>query len=239
MNAGVIDPIEQALAADAPMHDVLDLVDAAIESATATGDSVTLDRIASLLDATASERSQEWSRLSIAAARARAAATRAAATVPAPSAISPTDAPAASVPTPLTATADEQLRYAGWWLRTAAYVIDSLVLGFAYTLLDATGASDSSFLVVVWLGIPVAYFAGMHAFHDGATIGKAVLGLAVRAADGSPVRLGRATGRATATFLLWIVVVGGLVDMVVGAADPRRQWVHDKIAGTIVIHGRS
>lgn len=239
MNSGVIDPIEQALAADAPMHDVLDVVDAAIESATATGDSVTLDRLASLLDAIASERGQEWSRLSIAAARARAAATRAAATVPAPPAISATDAPAASVPTPLTATADEQLRYAGWWLRTAAFVIDWLVLGFAYTLLDATGGSDSSFLVLVWLGIPVAYFAGMHAFHDGATIGKAVLGLAVRAADGSPVRLGRATGRATATFLLWIVVVGGLVDMLVGAADPRRQWLHDKIAGTIVIHRRS
>ncbi|MEX2547480.1 MAG: RDD family protein [Chloroflexota bacterium] len=78
----------------------------------------------------------------------------------------------------------------------------------------------------------VAYFAGMHAFYDGATIGKAVLGLAVRAADGSPVRLGRAIGRATATFLLWIVVVGGLVDMLVGAADGRRQWLHDKIAGT-------
>lgn len=240
MSAGVIDPIEQALAADAPMHDVLDLVDAAIESATATGDSVTLDRLASSLDAIASERGHEWSRLSIAAARARAVATRAAATGPAPCAISATDAPAASVPTPLTATADEQRRYAGWWLRTAAFVIDSLVLGFAYTLLDATaGGSGSSFLVLVWLGIPVAYFAGMHAFHDGATIGKAVLGLAVRAADGSPVRLGRAIGRATATFLLWIVAVGGLVDMLVGAADPRRKWLHDKIAGTIVIHRRS
>jgi uncharacterized RDD family membrane protein YckC len=79
----------------------------------------------------------------------------------------------------------------------------------------------------------------MHAFNHGATVGKALLGVAVQIADGREIGLGRGVGRAVATTVLWLTVLGGLVDMIVGAADEKGAWVHDKLAGTIVVRRRA
>ena len=239
MSAGIIEPIEQALAADASVHDVMNLVDQTIESATATGDGVTLDLLASFFDGVASERDQQWSWLSLAAARARALAVQAAATDPDTAATSPADAPGETEPTHLTAAAAEKARYAGWWLRTGAFFLDLFVLGVLEMiggLVSGGGDVGSNFLGLAVWGLPVAYFAGLHAFNRGATVGKALLGIAVLRTDSRRVGLGRAIWRSVATFLLWITGIPGLVDMAMGAADGRRRWLHDKMAGTIVVH---
>jgi uncharacterized RDD family membrane protein YckC len=245
MSAGIIEPIEQALAADASVHDVMNLVDQAIESATATGDGATLGLLASFFDRVASERGQQWSWLSMAAERARTLAVQAAATDPEPEPEpepSPTpaaDAPGATEPTPLTAAAYEKERYAGWWRRTVALLVDLVILLMLEMIVGrASGGGDvgSNLLGLAVWGLPVAYFAGMHAFNRGATVGKMLAGVAVLKTDGGRVELGRAIWRSAATLLLWITGIGGLVDMIVGAADGRRQWLHDKVAGTIVVH---
>ena len=180
MSGGVIDPVEQALAADASLHDVLELVDAAIESATATGDGVTLDRLASLLDGITTERGQDWSGLSIAAARARALAGRAAATGTAPPTVVPVDAPTATVPPPPTATADEKARYAGWWLRTVALFLDLVVLVVLYVIVGrASGGGD--------VGSNLLGFEGVVAIHPNLPLdqsGSAGAAHAARAAEG-------------------------------------------------------
>lgn len=230
MTVAADDPVERALAGGAPLPVVLDVVDDAIERAAAAGDSRTLDRLAASLEATASERGREWDGLSVAATRARTLARSADATSSRPSEV------AVAAP-PRDEGSDQPLRFGGWWRRTIAFVVDWFLIGTAYALLDsALRGSDTS---LVWIiGLPLAYFAGMHAFAGGVTVGKGMLGVAVRVEDGDPIGLGRATARAVTTFILWLVVLGGIVDMVVGAADPRRQWLHDKIAGTIVVHTR-
>ena len=239
MSARITEPIEQALAADASVHEVMNLVDQAIESASATGDGVTLDLLATFFDGIASERGQQWSWLSIAAARARTLAEQAAATDPDTAATAPADAPGETEPTPRTAgAAAEKPRYAGWWRRTGAFFLDWLVLGFLFFIVGlVSGGGDvgtTLFGFVLW-GLPVVYFAGLHAFNRGATAGKALLGIAVCGADYRRVGLGRAIWRSVATFLLWITGIGGLVDMAIGEADGRRRWLHDKMAGTIVV----
>jgi len=236
MSAGVIDPIEQALAADAPVYDVMNLVDQAIESATATGDRVSLDLLATFFDGIASERGRQWSWLAIAAARARTLAEQAATTDPAAAATSPADAPGETEPPPPPAAVAEKPQYAGWWLRTAAFFLDLFVLGVLDTMVGGAPGGGDGLLGFMLAGLPVAYFAGLHAFNRGATVGKAVLGIAVRRTDGTPADLGRTVWRCVATSLLWITGIGGLVDMAVGAGDGRRQWLHDKMADTIVVH---
>jgi len=229
VSVGSPDPLELALAGDASPDEVLDLVDDAIEAAASEGDAGALAALAGRLDAVAAERGGDWQRLAIAAMRARAVA-------PSRQPVGG-EAPPAAAPPPR----DEAVKpvYAGWWIRTAAYLLDGLLLGAAYGLLAAIGSYGSDGVTTLeWVVIPFAYFAGMHAFHDGATVGKAVVGVAVRREDGSGVNAGRAAVRAITTWVLWITMIGGIVDACVLGTDRRKQAVHDKTAGTVVVRTR-
>ena len=239
-----VDPIERALAEGATPGTVLDLADQEIEAASADENWSRLERLAAALETTAAERGEAWSGLAIAAARARALAGGAGGRAPAEGEPRVTVLEPAVPPSPpprTAAAAGTESAYAGWWRRAVAFAIDVVAVSTLYVLFGELRPADSDSLIwaVPELAIPLAYFAGMHAFAYGATIGKAVLGIAVRAAGEERVGLGRATGRAIATFVLWITFVGGIVDLTVGAADSRRQWVHDKIAGTVVVRTRA
>jgi uncharacterized RDD family membrane protein YckC len=240
--------LEQALADGASRAVVLDLVDEAVERAAAAGDADALGHLSRRLDAVAAERGGEWKVLAIAATRARAVAKRTAPALPIPA--EPTSsvaiAPIAPVPapgpasTPATAydaaTVDAPTAYAGWWIRALAYVIDLIVLGVGYATLASITAGDAILAAFVYITLPLAYFAGMHAYAGGATVGKLVTRIRVETVDGGPVGLARAVGRALVTTGLWIVSIGGLVDLIVLAADGRKQSLHDKAAGTVVRH---
>jgi hypothetical protein len=102
-------PVEKALARESSVDDVLDVVDDAIEEAKRRDDPETLTALADLLDATASVRGGDWSRLAIAAMRARA-------TAGAPAAEAP---PAPVLPAP-TVEPQAQARFA--LIRTAAFL---------------------------------------------------------------------------------------------------------------------
>ena len=242
MSTGSADPIDAALAGDASAHDVLDLVDDAIEGAAGKADTVTLAALADRLDAVAAERGGEWHMLAIAAMRARALATPSGkgGVAAAPDTAGSEAPPAAQLPGS-TLPRDEAVQpaYGGWWVRTVAYLLDCVVLGSASGLLAAIAPGTGDGIAgLLWVGLPLAYFAGMHAFHDGATVGKAVFGIAVRGPDESGVGFGRAAGRAVATWVLWFTFIGGLVDTIMLGADHRKRSLHDKIAGTVVVRTR-
>jgi uncharacterized RDD family membrane protein YckC len=238
----VSDTLEEALAAGLPLPRVLDLVDDALEGAAAAGNGPELARLASLLSDAAAARDDAWPGLEVAALRARALAARAG--VAPAIAFEPTPSvppiAAASKADATAAVARESVRpvpgYAGWWRRTVAFAVDWVALAFAYAFLgEVVGETGSDVEAVAAIALAFLYFTALHAFADGVTAGKAVFQIALQGADGRPVGFGRAAGRAVATSVLWIVVIGGLVDMAVGAADERRQWLHDKIAGTVVV----
>jgi uncharacterized RDD family membrane protein YckC len=219
---GAVAAVEEALADRRPTDDVLDLADEAIEHASGLGDSASLTRLADVLADAATARGAHG--LAVVARRARATAAGlepAAAGVPEPAAEARLSAPA--------------VRYAGWWTRALAFMADWFVLLMVVGVVP-TESAVAVFLVVVML--PVAYFAGLHAFADGQTIGKKTLGIAVRSDNGDGIDLGRALTRSVVQYLLWLTVVGGIVDSLVPLADSRKRALHDRAAGTIVVRVR-
>ncbi len=138
------------------------------------------------------------------------------------------------------------MRYAGFWLRWVAWVIDSAILG-ALPLIVAliiapiffTGSSAVAFLGVTIFIVPVIgttgwlYYGLMESSELQATVGKRVLGLRVVRTDGQPVSFGRASARFFAKILSSILLVGFLM----AAFTENKQALHDRIAGCLVIRG--
>lgn len=213
--------IAAALEGGAPADEVLDLVDETIERASAEGDGSTILALAELLDRETANRPAARGLL-VASARARAAAGSLGEAQP--FAESHAAEPATAAP-----------RFSGWWRRVGAFVLDWLVL---FAVVAATpGESDAAVGLALVL-LPIAYFAGLHAYGHGRTIGKWAFGIAVRATDGSEVALPRALGRAAVQCVLWLTVIGGLVDSLLPLGDARRRSLHDHAAGTLVVRTR-
>jgi uncharacterized RDD family membrane protein YckC len=73
----------------------------------------------------------------------------------------------------------------------------------------------------------------------GRSIGKMAVGLeVVTARDGSPIHYGHAFGRALTAFGIGVIPFAFLVDDLWPLRDERRQTLHDKVAGTIVVRAR-
>ena len=143
------------------------------------------------------------------------------------------------------------LVYGGFWIRTLAYLIDSLLLtGAAIGIASVTGiafvtvttqefhsATFSS--VSVWVSPTLAGFAlwlvyccGLWTL-AGQTVGMAPFGLRVlRAADGKRLGPGRAIGRFFGLLLSFAVLLIGVIWV---AADRNKQGWHDKLARTVVV----
>ena len=142
------------------------------------------------------------------------------------------------------------IRYAGFWIRLGAYVLDSVAVdGVTFALLNATkpircvtsdgttclpGTTTVSPLLYVFSAIPVAYFVVLWAL--GGTAGQRVLGLrVVNATSGANLGFGRAVLR----YVGYLVSVAVLfVGLVWAAFDPRKQGWHDKVAGSVVVRAK-
>jgi uncharacterized RDD family membrane protein YckC len=144
------------------------------------------------------------------------------------------------------------LRYAGFGVRTLAYLIDSLVLGAAVALAaiplggftrDGTTTITSNGTVTT---VPTAnpslqlfgilagavYFAIAWGFFA-RTLGMRALRLQVlRASDGGHIGIGRALLRYLGLLVSFTCAFLGVIWV---ALDPRRQGWHDKMAGTFVV----
>jgi uncharacterized RDD family membrane protein YckC len=144
-------------------------------------------------------------------------------------------------------------KFAGFWIRTVAYLIDGFLIQLIYALLLGVGflgytsGSDTdalsdfsqilfetnfSFLNILSTVIYLAYFTlflGMR----GQTPGKMICGLKVVRLDGSPLSYGQAAVRTVGYYLNLLTLCIGFLWV---AFDPRKQGLHDKIAGTCEIH---
>ena len=131
--------------------------------------------------------------------------------------------------------------FAGIWPRTAAAAIDAVILLAATVLLDTarnaagigTGWSNET-LLALQAGLSWLYFAGMES-SGGATFGKQALQLRVAGNDGKAIGFGRASVRHFGKFLSVLGV--GIGFLMIGITE-RRQGLHDKIAGSVVIARR-
>jgi uncharacterized RDD family membrane protein YckC len=131
--------------------------------------------------------------------------------------------------------------YGGFWRRGIAAAIDWMLIGVVVSFSIGyhgqlapphSTAKVVAFyalaLVVVWL-----YFAAMEASAWQATLGKWVVGVRVTTLDGQRIGFGQATARLLAKFGLSLPPLG--LGFVLAGVDARKQAVHDKVAGTVVV----
>ena len=142
--------------------------------------------------------------------------------------------------------------FAGFWLRLAAYVIDSILLGFVLgnlllrPLMGRPGgipANDPWFLfnntspqvtalVLLFLMGNWVYFSLSESSRWRATLGKKLLGLEVVDLEGKRISFARASGRFFAKILSSMTF---LIGFLMAGFTQKKQALHDLIAGCLVI----
>lgn len=226
--------------------ELLDLADAAIERATAAEDGLTLELIAAELDSAATAHPEWRDGLRVAAQRARAA-------LPQPARTAAATPAAEAVPS---ASSRPDVRVAGFGRRSLAFVVDNIVVFYAFSFLVNAVAGDAAYDIGYAMGshIYVTYplfalwWALVFALEEwsfaGRTVGKWVFGIAVRSdpsaatASGGPAKVGfgtllrRETFRAVLALLLFVPLI---IDGLAALRDPQRRTWHDRRAGTLVV----
>lgn len=151
---------------------------------------------------------------------------------------------------------EQKLEYAGFWIRAVALIIDSIVLGVVNMVLsfaliggsmgagmmgggmgaDDYGTFGAMFAVyyIVVLAINVAYYALMESSARQATLGKMAVGIKVGDERGQRISGLNAVGRYFSKIISSLILGIGFI---MAGFDPRKQALHDKIAGTVVYYG--
>jgi uncharacterized RDD family membrane protein YckC len=140
------------------------------------------------------------------------------------------------------------MRYAGFWRRFFALLVDSLVLGgvtqfaagFVGGLLMLERMNRGDFLAVNPAAVSLStlvsalYFIVMIGA-TGRTLGGMLLGVRVLAVTGDAAGYGRAAIRWVASAILGAIPLVNLLNFLWMLWDDRRQTLHDKVAGTVVV----
>jgi uncharacterized RDD family membrane protein YckC len=149
------------------------------------------------------------------------------------------------------------MKYAGFWRRFVAILIDSIlfnivfgVIGGALGVLDVemagtVGTNTSTYthqadasdaaqgvFFLVYLAVQWLYFALLESSAKQGTLGKMALGIRVTDLDGNRISFGRATGRYFAKFISAIILYIGFI---MAAFTAKKQALHDIIASTLVV----
>jgi uncharacterized RDD family membrane protein YckC len=124
--------------------------------------------------------------------------------------------------------------YATFWNRFAAAFIDGLILFVISIGLQAVlplGLYYVAGIVIDWL-----YFALQESGANQATIGKKAMGIKVTGLQGERISFANATGRYFAKIISGIILFIGYLMML---WDEKKQTLHDKMAGTLVVLGKA
>ncbi len=135
-----------------------------------------------------------------------------------------------------------RLQYAGFWIRTGAYILDALIVGvvnaiIAFILGGSIGGGEAGVIVQIFsLVMGVLYFGLMEGSSYQATLGKMAVGIKVGDQRGQQISVLNAIGRYFGKILSAILLCIGFLMV---AWDDKNQGLHDKIAGTYVFHSPS
>lgn len=135
--------------------------------------------------------------------------------------------------------------YAGFWVRFFAAVIDGIIVWIAQMLVAipvmlAVGLGgglstleQGGMALSYLISIPIAwlYEALMTSSAKQATVGKIALGLRVTDLDGERITFARASGRHFSKYVSKLIL---LVGYLIQPFTPKRQALHDIMAGTLV-----
>jgi uncharacterized RDD family membrane protein YckC len=131
----------------------------------------------------------------------------------------------------------EPTNYAGFWIRFGAAFIDGLItIAAGVIILYATGgsfANQSPIYNLINIIIGWLYAAAMESSDRQATLGKIAVGIKVTDMNGDRISFGKATGRHFAKIISAIIL---LIGYIMAAFDAKKQALHDKMAGTLVLN---
>jgi uncharacterized RDD family membrane protein YckC len=135
--------------------------------------------------------------------------------------------------------AARSLKFAGFWIRFAAYIIDAIILGIVqailmYAVFNGYNPMEPNYsLMIVMLVLYIVYFAGLESSGKQATIGKMAVGIKVGKEGGERISFGNAFGRYLAKIVSTITL---LIGFMMAGWDTKKQALHDKIANTYVFY---
>ncbi|MBX2930090.1 MAG: RDD family protein [Saprospiraceae bacterium] len=126
--------------------------------------------------------------------------------------------------------------YAGFWLRVAAYLIDSIIIGIPmYIIYGTIGGSflePNALSQVIGGVLGVFYFIYLESSEKQATFGKQAVGIIVTDMDGNRITGGQAAGRYFGKIVSGLILLIGF--MMAGFTD-KKQALHDIMANTLVV----
>jgi uncharacterized RDD family membrane protein YckC len=137
-------------------------------------------------------------------------------------------------------------RYAGFWIRFAAWIIDAIIVGVASNVvflpirLALMQASDDPFanlglqslVGLLQIGVGAAYF-GYFLSTRAASPGKLLLGLKVIRPDGSMISFARGASRYLAQIVSGIILFIGYI---IAGFDAEKRALHDHLCDTRVVY---
>jgi uncharacterized RDD family membrane protein YckC len=136
------------------------------------------------------------------------------------------------------------MRYAGFWLRFGAVLLDGIILFimtlalqlvFGLSTQAINGGPRSALLIIVqqFLGLIIGVlYETILIGRFGATMGKMACKIHVVSSDGSPVSYARALGRYFAKLLSTFTL---LIGYIIAAFDSEKRALHDRICDTRVV----
>ncbi len=137
--------------------------------------------------------------------------------------------------------------YAGFWLRFAALIIDSIIfyiimivasLVFGFKLIhtdpqEAAAISSYELTIRAVMGIiGLLYFVLMESSSWQATLGKRAVNIKVTDLEGNRIGFGRSLARYLSKFISALTLIIGFI---MAGFTPKKQALHDMIAGTLVV----
>ncbi|MEY1638015.1 RDD family protein [Tenuifilum osseticum] len=153
----------------------------------------------------------------------------------------------------------ENLKYAGFWWRFLAYMLDAIIIGviqwiivipvlaligFSAASTASNGMNETEAIGMVGAIVGTAminylalivlmwlYFAIMESSKFQGTVGKIAIGLVVTDMEGNRISFARATGRYFGKILSSLIFMIGYI---LAGFTQKKQALHDMLAGTLV-----
>lgn len=137
-------------------------------------------------------------------------------------------------------------RYAGFWIRFGAYIIDAIIVGIAANIVvmpisfamirgndnPMANLGLQGILILFQMALACGYF-GYFLSTKGATPGKLLLGLKVIRSDGSGLSFARGAARYLSMIVSSLIL---LIGFIIAAFDAEKRALHDHLCDTRVVY---